>query len=243
MIEQTACKDKRNAAQMFLDEWSTMGRKRPTLRTLLDLLMKAELFRAADYVACDILKQERPKRPDCGPAASVDISDTVVDQLLKQQQIHQLNVFGDSLILGSASEFVSEVNGPCDNVANDANKIANTNLLDIGNDGSCEKPADILFETVSNLRNCSVADKTADNTDKATNECAENTSVSTRSSESDKVKRDANKLEEPNIPDRYYKYEEVSSQELPVFINNPKQSVAAFDEEMCSSDIPLCLKF
>lgn len=57
MIEQTACKDKRNAAQMFLDEWSTMGRKRPTLRTLLELLMRAELFRAADYIACDILKR------------------------------------------------------------------------------------------------------------------------------------------------------------------------------------------
>lgn len=43
---------------MFLDEWSTMGRKRPTLRLLLELLIKAELFRAADYVACDILKRK-----------------------------------------------------------------------------------------------------------------------------------------------------------------------------------------
>jgi len=35
-----------------------MGRKRPTLRLLLELLTKAELFRAVDYVACDILKRK-----------------------------------------------------------------------------------------------------------------------------------------------------------------------------------------
>lgn len=58
IIEQTAHRDKRNAAQIFLDEWSTMGRERPTLKLLLELLIKAELFRAADYVACDILKRK-----------------------------------------------------------------------------------------------------------------------------------------------------------------------------------------
>lgn len=147
-------------------------------------------------------------------------------------------MFADSLILGSASEFVSQVNGPCDNIVNEGNKIANTNLLYVA-DGPCEKPADILFgETVSNLRNCSVTDKT----DKAINRCAENASALTRSS--GEVKRDTDKSEKANTPDnQYYKYEEVSSQELPVFVNNLKQSVAVFDEEMCSSDIPLCLKF
>jgi len=35
-----------------------MGRKRPTLGILLELLIKAELFRAADYVACNILKRK-----------------------------------------------------------------------------------------------------------------------------------------------------------------------------------------
>lgn len=56
MIEQAA-NHNRNAAQIFLEEWSTMGRKRPTLGLLLDLLVKADLFRAADYLACDILKR------------------------------------------------------------------------------------------------------------------------------------------------------------------------------------------
>jgi len=58
IIEQTAFRDKRNAAQIFLDEWSTMERRRPTIKLLQELLIKAELFRAADYVACDILKRK-----------------------------------------------------------------------------------------------------------------------------------------------------------------------------------------
>lgn len=58
MIEQAARHGKRNAAEIFLDEWGTMGKKRPTLETLLECLVKAELFRAADYVACDILKRK-----------------------------------------------------------------------------------------------------------------------------------------------------------------------------------------
>jgi len=35
-----------------------MGRKAPTLGSLMDLLIKAELFRVADYIACDILKRK-----------------------------------------------------------------------------------------------------------------------------------------------------------------------------------------
>lgn len=57
MIEQAAHQYNRHAAEIFLEEWSTMGKKRPTLRLLLDLLIKAELFRAADYIACDILQR------------------------------------------------------------------------------------------------------------------------------------------------------------------------------------------
>lgn len=45
----------------------------PTLGHLLYLLKKAELFRAAEYVAVDLLKQEPPERPKDGPAAPVAI--------------------------------------------------------------------------------------------------------------------------------------------------------------------------
>nr|XP_012140958.1 PREDICTED: protein Tube isoform X4 [Megachile rotundata]XP_012140959.1 PREDICTED: protein Tube isoform X5 [Megachile rotundata] len=85
IIEQAAQQQKRNAAEIFLSEWGTMGKRRPTLHTLFKLLVKAELFRAADYVARDILKVELPERPKCGPAAPVDTSDEIMKELLKKR--------------------------------------------------------------------------------------------------------------------------------------------------------------
>ncbi|XP_076231177.1 interleukin 1 receptor associated kinase 4 tube isoform X2 [Calliopsis andreniformis] len=100
MIEQAAQQQRRNAAEIFLVEWGTMGKKRPTLHTLLNLLVKAELFRAADYVAGDILKDELPKRPECGPAAPIDISDDVIKQLLQENTELQNTNFNESLVFG-----------------------------------------------------------------------------------------------------------------------------------------------
>lgn len=50
--------ESRLLAQILFDEWSISGRKheRPTVGVLLHLLIKAELFRAADFVAESILK-------------------------------------------------------------------------------------------------------------------------------------------------------------------------------------------
>ncbi|XP_059611496.1 protein Tube [Phlebotomus argentipes] len=66
-------KGSRLAAEILMDEWGTSGRIRPNLAHLLQLLVKAELFRAADYVA-DLLNEALPKRPEKGPAARIDIS-------------------------------------------------------------------------------------------------------------------------------------------------------------------------
>ncbi|XP_055534327.1 uncharacterized protein LOC129723879 [Wyeomyia smithii] len=62
-------------ARQLLEEWSTSGRKdeRPRLGHLLTLLIKGNLFRAADYIARDLLKDNPPTRPCCGPAAPIDI--------------------------------------------------------------------------------------------------------------------------------------------------------------------------
>ncbi|XP_011161908.1 protein Tube [Solenopsis invicta] len=109
IIEEAARTDKRNAAQIFLDEWSTMGKERPTLKLLLELLINAELFRAADYVACDILKREKPKRPDHGPAAPIDISDTAINKLSDKQMLPQNTIINSILGLGSTSELISDV--------------------------------------------------------------------------------------------------------------------------------------
>ena len=58
---------------ILLDEWSTMGRPRPRLHHLLALLVKCQLFRAAEYVA-QLIDEPEPERPTQGPAARVDIS-------------------------------------------------------------------------------------------------------------------------------------------------------------------------
>lgn len=56
----------------LMNEWSTMGRSRPNLGHLLDLLIKCELFRAAEFLA-EKIHQAQPERPLQGPAARVDI--------------------------------------------------------------------------------------------------------------------------------------------------------------------------
>ncbi|XP_015185707.1 PREDICTED: uncharacterized protein LOC107071321 [Polistes dominula] len=82
IIDQVAEKHRENGAKILLEEWSTMGRLRPTLGILLNLLIEAELFRAADYVAGEILKVDLPKRPEYGPAAIIDISDNTLAKLM-----------------------------------------------------------------------------------------------------------------------------------------------------------------
>lgn len=55
LIEDAGIRQRKSAAQIFIEEWSTTGRIRPTLSHLLQLLVRSELFRAADYVAINLL--------------------------------------------------------------------------------------------------------------------------------------------------------------------------------------------
>lgn len=72
-IRAYARQHNRSAIIVLLDEWSTMGRVRPKLRHLLELLTKCQLFRAAEYVA-SLIGEAVPKRPADGPAAKVDLT-------------------------------------------------------------------------------------------------------------------------------------------------------------------------
>lgn len=54
MIEEAASSG-RLPAQILFEEWGTSGKIRPTLAHLLQLLVEANLYRAADYLAVDIL--------------------------------------------------------------------------------------------------------------------------------------------------------------------------------------------
>lgn len=70
-MEHASYKTRRHCTEILFDEWGTSGIVRPTLGHLLYLLTKAELFRAADYVAINLLNQEPPERPKDGPAALI----------------------------------------------------------------------------------------------------------------------------------------------------------------------------
>lgn len=55
LIENTSLLERTSATVILLDEWGTSGKKRPTLELLLNVLVKAQLFRAADLVALNFL--------------------------------------------------------------------------------------------------------------------------------------------------------------------------------------------
>lgn len=69
---------------ILLDEWGTSGRKRATVSDLLNVLVKVELFRAADFIAENVLAETRPERPANGPSARYPIIDP---ELLERQDI------------------------------------------------------------------------------------------------------------------------------------------------------------
>lgn len=80
---------RRSPTQILLDEWGTSGKKRATVSDLLELLIKVQLYRAADFVAKDILHEAMPKRPEHGPSARIDITlpnkpldEAVIEKLL-----------------------------------------------------------------------------------------------------------------------------------------------------------------
>ncbi|XP_017057067.1 protein Tube isoform X2 [Drosophila ficusphila] len=64
-------------SQMMIDEWKTSGKlnERPTVGVLLQLLVQAELFSAADFVALNFLNESTPDRPAEGPAAPISLDE------------------------------------------------------------------------------------------------------------------------------------------------------------------------
>ncbi|KAF2880647.1 hypothetical protein ILUMI_25541 [Ignelater luminosus] len=86
LLEDASFKTQRPCLEILFCEWGTSGRVRPDLGHLLHLLIKAELYRAADYVAIVLLEQLSPIRPQKGPAALVNT--TLPD--LREQEIKNI---------------------------------------------------------------------------------------------------------------------------------------------------------
>lgn len=55
LIEKASEQYKRQCSEIFLDEWGTSGRRRPTVRVLRQYLEKAKLKRAMVYVSGKLL--------------------------------------------------------------------------------------------------------------------------------------------------------------------------------------------
>ncbi|KAH8418003.1 hypothetical protein KR222_010218 [Zaprionus bogoriensis] len=60
-------------SEVMINEWKTSGKQneRPTVGVLLELLLQAEIYSAADHVAVDFLGEPRPSRPNAGPARPI----------------------------------------------------------------------------------------------------------------------------------------------------------------------------
>uniref|UniRef100_T1HP97 non-specific serine/threonine protein kinase n=1 Tax=Rhodnius prolixus TaxID=13249 RepID=T1HP97_RHOPR len=69
MIEDASEKQRRACSEIFLEDWGTSGRELPRLSDLLNLSKNCQLYRAADFISVNLLKQTPPERPEVGPAA------------------------------------------------------------------------------------------------------------------------------------------------------------------------------
>ncbi|XP_054003781.1 uncharacterized protein LOC128889807 [Hylaeus anthracinus] len=235
-IEQAAQQQKRSAAEIFLDEWGTMGRNRPTLRTLLDLLVKAELFRAADYLAGNVLKEELPKRPEYGPAAPIDISDEVIRKLLEEKDKQETN-FNESLIFGLPSE-VND-NKAMDNESQNSileRNMQSTKLISIKEEHNAKYlenivNTDIQLKPIKASTNVEVSDLMKFSSEHNIEEGRRHDNLS---------------IPTPRTSNNYlqeYEKQEMSSCELPVFVNKFGQSVEQTTScrEVLSDELPTFL--
>ncbi|CAL7938951.1 unnamed protein product [Xylocopa violacea] len=219
MIEQAAQQQRRSAAEIFLSEWGTMGKNRPTLRILLNLLVKAELFRAADYLAGDILNEELPKRPKCGPAAPVDISDEVIRKLLKENEEIGSTDFNESLIFRLPSELDNNrTNNPnaLDNAINDSSlerNMQSTKLI-----SSKGKQNEKHLENLDEALNAQMSDLMKFSSEQNVEDCREQRSA-------------------------VFEQQELSSRELPVFLNAYKRTMeqTRLNQEVLSEELPVFL--
>ncbi|ODM92712.1 Interleukin-1 receptor-associated kinase 4 [Orchesella cincta] len=71
LIERHGKFSGKSCGEILIDEWSTSGKVRPTADILFKLLTKCQLYRAADFVATEVLNVDAPVRPTAGPAARI----------------------------------------------------------------------------------------------------------------------------------------------------------------------------
>lgn len=117
---------RKSAILIFLDEWSTMGKSRPKLGHLLALLIKCQLFRAADFLA-SLINEPQPRRPEYGPAARVKIDIDLPDDIV--EVVNGLEYpFSGSEVNNNQQRPKPEIIAPNMNFATDSSTNGNISL-------------------------------------------------------------------------------------------------------------------
>ncbi|XP_013116710.1 protein Tube [Stomoxys calcitrans] len=149
--------ESRLCPQILFDEWGSSGRKneRPTLGVLLNLLLKAQLFRAADFVAENFLGEPKPPRPTDGPGAEItcELPSTIYEDICEMANDSQ-NYPGTELILQNANfgnslmdnnkDYYTKYRDPIEKIFAPAFASANDN-------GVAPKPPPRLHKSVKHL--------------------------------------------------------------------------------------------
>lgn len=121
LIERHGRYTGKSCGEILIDEWSTSGKIRPTGETLLDLLIKCELFRAADFVAIEVLETAPPSRPLEGPAAKIPC-------LMTQAEPDTVSQNNGSFRTASTMLQVDSVNNNNDNLKQLVDQLNNQDL-------------------------------------------------------------------------------------------------------------------
>lgn len=153
LIEKESKRQSKSPTDILFDEWSTSGRRRATLGLLRDLLVRAQLFRAADYVAVNLLKGEPPQRPAAGPAARVDIQlppDDVLQEYLDATRTSLDN--RDIHVKAAVSQKNVIVNNNNSN-ANELSQQSNVSLSSGGSRSTLQPGNDLSLQQMNNVNN------------------------------------------------------------------------------------------
>ncbi|KAF2880644.1 hypothetical protein ILUMI_25538 [Ignelater luminosus] len=140
LLENASINMQKMCPEILFNEWGTSGRVRPALGHLLHLLTKAELYRAADYVAVDLLNQLPPARPPEGPAA-------LVTTTLPDPHLREVERLLDSM------KYPESVISNLMNNSRDVNLNYSRNTMEENNNHAITVPAIVISEPETERRN------------------------------------------------------------------------------------------
>ncbi|CAH0729248.1 unnamed protein product, partial [Brenthis ino] len=168
LIEEDAKSNNQKCAEILMDEWGTSGRVRPTLSHLKDILIKAEIYRAADLIA-HMLKEPLPKRPTHGPPAPI----TGITEILNEESLDlgfsnnmsfsNKDCNGTNKKMESVSDFIHFSENSTDEAS--VEKESQSDLIDFSEDTTTEEALRVMPSASKNFSQKSTSRLTSDSSD------------------------------------------------------------------------------